>query len=235
MVAEVVEYLAPGRGGLFVDCTVGLGGHARALLEAGATRVIGLDRDPAALARAQEVLAAWSDRIELVHSDYRDLNRTLHGLAQLPDAVKLSTRASAEVRSALVELATSAGVSTQAGFDTWHRDACAHLCALYAEHGFPLFCVGTRRSGSTWRSSTFTSSAKSVYVASKRLYGFGHVPLDRVMLNQLREHGAPPLSSPWSRLLDYGEYMELHRWIHRRFPASAPLAIEFHLWQAPRS
>ena len=77
MVAEVLEYLAPGRGGLFVDCTVGLGGHARALLEAGATRVIGLDRDPAALARAQEVLAAWSDRIELVHSDYRDLNRVL--------------------------------------------------------------------------------------------------------------------------------------------------------------
>ena len=77
-----------------------------------------------------------------VHRAYRDLNRTLHGLAQLPDAVKLSTRASAEVRSALVELATSAGVSTQAGFDAWHRDACAHLCALHAENGFPLFCVG---------------------------------------------------------------------------------------------
>ena len=42
----------PERGGLFVDCTVGLGGHARALLEAGATRVIGLDRDRDALALA---------------------------------------------------------------------------------------------------------------------------------------------------------------------------------------
>jgi len=31
MVAEVVEHLEPGRGGVFVDCTVGLGGHARAL------------------------------------------------------------------------------------------------------------------------------------------------------------------------------------------------------------
>lgn len=77
MVAEVLEYLAPARGGLFVDCTVGLGGHARALLEAGASRVIGLDRDPAALARAGETLAAWGDRVELVHGDYRDLDRVL--------------------------------------------------------------------------------------------------------------------------------------------------------------
>ena len=50
MVAEVLEHLAPERGGVFVDCTVGLGGHARALIEAGASRLIGLDRDPAALA-----------------------------------------------------------------------------------------------------------------------------------------------------------------------------------------
>ena len=53
MVAEVLEHLAPSRGGVFVDCTVGLGGHARALLEAGASRLIGIDRDPAALARAR--------------------------------------------------------------------------------------------------------------------------------------------------------------------------------------
>ena len=49
MVAETVDLLAPSRGGLFVDCTVGLGGHTRALLEAGASRVLGLDRDPEAL------------------------------------------------------------------------------------------------------------------------------------------------------------------------------------------
>jgi len=40
MVAEVLDLLQPSRGGLFVDCTVGLGGHSRALLETGATRAI---------------------------------------------------------------------------------------------------------------------------------------------------------------------------------------------------
>jgi len=54
-----------------VDCTVGLGGHARALLEAGATRLLGLDRDRDALVRARATLAPWLDRVELVHADYR--------------------------------------------------------------------------------------------------------------------------------------------------------------------
>ena len=73
MTAETLQFLRPERGGIFVDCTVGLGGHARALLEAGATRLIGLDRDRDALALARETLAPWSDRVELVHADYRSL------------------------------------------------------------------------------------------------------------------------------------------------------------------
>ena len=48
----MLHYLRPERGGLFVDCTVGLGGHAKALLQAGATRLIGLDRDTDALSVA---------------------------------------------------------------------------------------------------------------------------------------------------------------------------------------
>jgi len=77
MTAEVLEHLRPERGGLFVDCTVGLGGHSRALLEAGASRVIGFDRDPDALAIARQTLAPWADRVELVHADYRAIAEVL--------------------------------------------------------------------------------------------------------------------------------------------------------------
>jgi 16S rRNA (cytosine1402-N4)-methyltransferase len=77
MVAEVLEHHAPERGGVFIDCTVGLGGHARALLEAGASRVIGLDRDESALERSREALAAFGGQVELVHGDYRELTGVL--------------------------------------------------------------------------------------------------------------------------------------------------------------
>jgi 16S rRNA (cytosine1402-N4)-methyltransferase len=77
LLAEVTAHLAPARGGLFVDCTLGAGGHARALLEGGATRLLGLDRDEDALALTREALTPWADRVELVHSDYRHLPAVL--------------------------------------------------------------------------------------------------------------------------------------------------------------
>jgi 16S rRNA (cytosine1402-N4)-methyltransferase len=77
MPAEVLQLLQPERGGVFVDCTVGLGGHARLLLERGASRLIGLDRDATALALAAKALEPWRERVELVHADYRQLARVL--------------------------------------------------------------------------------------------------------------------------------------------------------------
>jgi 16S rRNA (cytosine1402-N4)-methyltransferase len=79
LTAEVLRQLRPEPGGVFVDCTVGLGGHTRALLEAGATRVIGLDRDEEALAQARATLSAFADRVDLVHADYRTLEDVLDG------------------------------------------------------------------------------------------------------------------------------------------------------------
>jgi 16S rRNA (cytosine1402-N4)-methyltransferase len=81
MRAEVLQALAPERGGLFVDCTLGLGGHAAAVLEAGATRVIGIDKDEDALAIARERLARWADRVDFVHADYREIGDVMdaHG------------------------------------------------------------------------------------------------------------------------------------------------------------
>ncbi|HXW07264.1 MAG TPA: 16S rRNA (cytosine(1402)-N(4))-methyltransferase RsmH [Vicinamibacterales bacterium] len=89
LVEETVALLAPARGGLFVDCTVGLGGHSRALLDAGASRILGIDRDPDALRAAAASLAPYGDRVELVHADFRDLARVLddRGIAAVAGAL----------------------------------------------------------------------------------------------------------------------------------------------------
>jgi len=79
LTTEALAFLRPERGGLFVDCTVGLGGHAEALLEAGATRILGLDRDTQALTSARARLASYGDRVELVHADFRSVDAVLGG------------------------------------------------------------------------------------------------------------------------------------------------------------
>lgn len=82
---EVRSLLQPERGGIFVDCTLGLGGHTRMLLENGATRVIGIDRDTDAIAIAKETLAAFGDRVTFVHADYREVAEVLdaQGVAEV--------------------------------------------------------------------------------------------------------------------------------------------------------
>lgn len=89
MPSEIIAMLAPARGGVFVDCTVGLGGHARLLLDGGASRLIGLDRDREALELARSALSPWADRVELVHADFRDVGRVLdeRGVAGVDGAV----------------------------------------------------------------------------------------------------------------------------------------------------
>ncbi|MCP9494210.1 MAG: 16S rRNA (cytosine(1402)-N(4))-methyltransferase RsmH [Pyrinomonadaceae bacterium MAG19_C2-C3] len=67
MLSEVLEYLAPERGGLFIDATLGLGGHTEAILENNpTTRVIGIDRDPDALRHAAHRLARFGTRFRFV-------------------------------------------------------------------------------------------------------------------------------------------------------------------------
>ena len=81
MRAEAVRFLAPDRGGIYVDGTVGLGGHAAAILAAGPeVRLIGIDRDPQALRYAAARLAQFGDRVRLVHGNYRDLAEILSNL-----------------------------------------------------------------------------------------------------------------------------------------------------------
>lgn len=78
---EAIHFLDAGRGGEFVDCTVGLGGHTAALLERfPEARAIGVDRDPQALAIAAERLAGFGDRVRLVDSRFDDLAERLSAI-----------------------------------------------------------------------------------------------------------------------------------------------------------
>jgi 16S rRNA (cytosine1402-N4)-methyltransferase len=80
MPAEVLDGLRPATRGTYVDCTVGAGGHAAAILDASVPdgRLLGLDADPTALAIAAQRLAEFGDRVRLVHRNYRELAHVLN-------------------------------------------------------------------------------------------------------------------------------------------------------------
>jgi len=77
MTAEVVEFL--GGRPTVVDMTVGSGGHAAALLEAGVSRLVGVDRDPEALALAGGRLSAFGERVRLVAARFSEVDEDVVG------------------------------------------------------------------------------------------------------------------------------------------------------------
>ncbi len=83
---EVIHWLKPVAGGDYLDGTIGGAGHARLILDAApGSRLIGLDRDPAALQKAHAVLADYADRISLHHATFDHADQILRqiGVAAL--------------------------------------------------------------------------------------------------------------------------------------------------------
>jgi len=74
---EVLEALSPRDGAHYVDGTFGGGGYARAILEACDCRVLGIDRDPEAIARGQALVALYPGRLTLVHGAFSEMDRLL--------------------------------------------------------------------------------------------------------------------------------------------------------------
>jgi 16S rRNA (cytosine1402-N4)-methyltransferase len=89
LLAETMELLRVRPGGLYVDGTVGLAGHASAVLRASAPdgRLLGFDRDAETLDRARETLAPFGDRVHLQHADYREAKRLIG--SERPDGILL--------------------------------------------------------------------------------------------------------------------------------------------------
>jgi 16S rRNA (cytosine1402-N4)-methyltransferase len=126
LLRETIEWLAPERGGLFVDCTVGLGGHSEAILQSSPdAQVLGIDRDEEALRLARERLAEFGGRFRAVRADFRELTRVL---------------ATAKVK-------TVRGILADLGVSSWQLDSPSRGFSF--RHEAPLDMRMDRSSGET--------------------------------------------------------------------------------------
>ena len=87
LLQETLKFLVPERGGLFVDCTVGLGGHSEAILKSSPdTRIVGLDLDPAALDYSRQRLASFGERFRAVQANFREIETVLREAGEIDSA-----------------------------------------------------------------------------------------------------------------------------------------------------
>jgi hypothetical protein len=159
---------------------------------------------------------------------YLDICRTLSGIADLPGRDALKRQAEEVVRARLEDLRQSwTPTPDQESFDAWHREVCTALIDTFDRHDYRQLCIGQAQK---WVNVTF----KCLFaMGDQRVSGFGHlypfchIPLDAPLIARLvAAYGFPPLSTPWSRLTDYQEYLAYQQRVRQRF-VLAPLDIEF--------
>ncbi len=163
-----------------------------------------------------------------VRRAYLDLSRTLHGIGASPGAF---SKGSSFLRKELALLPKGHAVATETRFDAWHKRICTTLRELYLTEGYSSFRIGQAQK---W----VNMSLKYVYVVGEEhlpgfavLYPFCHVPIDSVVLGRAEFRALRTFQGAWSRIDDYDEYLAFQQAVRTTFRDSAPLAVEFTLWQ----
>lgn len=154
LLGRVLALLAPAlqsTGAVVVDATLGLGGHAEALLEAHpGLRLIGLDRDPSALSHSEHRLAAHAGRVDLVHAVYDEIDGALDrlGIVQVHgilfdlgvSSMQLdrADRGFAYAQDAPLDMRMdqSRGITAQDIIDTYSIEELRRIIATYGEEKF---------------------------------------------------------------------------------------------------
>jgi len=89
LLMEAMHFLSPNEGGLFVDATVGLGGHSEEILRASeSTEVIAIDQDAAAIAKTQKRLEPFEGRTHFVHANFAKVKSIVKGItSEMPKGI----------------------------------------------------------------------------------------------------------------------------------------------------
>jgi 16S rRNA (cytosine1402-N4)-methyltransferase len=157
LLGRVLDLLAPAladRDAVFVDCTLGLGGHSEAVLRAHPrVRLIGLDRDPQAIELSRRRLAPFGDRVEFVQTTYDGIASAVGGAKVdgiLMDLGVSSLQLDAEERGfayskdAPLDMRMSAGTGTTAAdvLNTYSVDDLTRILRDYGEERFARKIAG---------------------------------------------------------------------------------------------
>ena len=150
---------------------------------------------------------------------YRDLMRTIRGFANNPDHDDIINNARQTLHASITAM-LSVEIKSQEEFDVLHKTACYDLISSFDGQ---IFTLGQAQK---WINMTFKYLHLLDYPAVQNVYEYCHIPIDSYMLNITNY----AMSKPWSKLNNYGEYLEYQNWFREKYADDIPLDKEFYLW-----
>ena len=162
-----------------------------------------------------------------VDAPYLDFCRTMHGFSLVKERQKIRQDASTKVLSCFKEIRASPP-RTQKAFDSWHSDTSKALIRIFRNASFLIFAGQSQK----WINITF----KNIFVCGESrvpgfqaIYNFCHMPIDNIVLNQLKSRGVLLPPKAWSRW-SYGEYYQFQRRLRECCGGQPLLNVEHQIW-----
>ena len=159
---------------------------------------------------------------------YLDLNRTLHGFAKHKNADV--TRDGAHALMIKLVKKVQLVKFTQKSYDLWHFRSCKTLRNYFLENEFEKFTYGQAQKWINMTLKYIFTIGESRLEGYQDYYRFAHIPIDNVFINALQPYKKIRLPLAWSRIDNYGTYLDLQNEFRTLFPKSIPLDVEFRLW-----
>ena len=163
-----------------------------------------------------------------INRAYRDFNRTLHRFGSIENNEKITIDVKKHLFDEFQNVNTLT-IKTQKDFDIWHLQQCEALTRLYSLNNYNSFHIGQAQK---WINMTFKyvySYGNKYLDGYDKLYQFCHVPLDNILIKELKTFNPPKLKTSWSRINNYETYLEYQSWFRDKF-TDLPLDVEFRLW-----
>lgn len=163
-----------------------------------------------------------------VRTPYLDFCRTMHGFGHLKEKDDLRDEATAKLYKRFRVLAASPP-KTKGEFDRWHRSCSEMLIETFRRGGFRDLHAGQAQK---WINIAF----KNIFVCGKNripgfdsVYSFCHMPIDKIVLAQLKSAGMAIPKQAWSRW-SYKDYIQFQHEICNQFKGQPLLNVEHEIW-----
>lgn len=162
---------------------------------------------------------------------YRDFSRTLHGFGKAENKKETRDNAGKYLKTSLEDLIDQ-DITSQKSFNEWHQETCNKLQNIFKSGSSHVLYIGQAQK---WINMSF----KYIYTYGgkqlkgyERLYNYCHVPIDNILLKELKKYEPPKLKTVWSRISEYETYLEYQKWFYKF--KKIPLDVEFKVWQGKK-
>lgn len=159
---------------------------------------------------------------------YRDFNRTLHSIKEKRteeshQALKLF------IKDVVDEVLTRKFIN-QHEFDSWHEEQCKELISKFQTLSNHIIFVGQAQKWINMTLKYLFALGEDRIPNISMNYKYFHIPIDKIMQDELKLHGIPRLAVSWSRVDSYEKYLEYQMLIRDTFRDEIPMDLEFRFY-----